>query len=136
MTKLTPRKTPCASCPYRKDVPSGVWEASEYEKLRGYDGRIDEQAMAGATGLFLCHQADGQLCAGWCGCHDMGDNLAVRLHFSQLDYSVFSYASPVPLFSSGNEAADHGEKDIEEQSGEARETVRKLIRIREIKGST
>lgn len=134
--KLTPRKTPCASCPYRKDVPSGVWEASEYEKLREYDGSIADQAAAGATGLFFCHQADGQLCAGWTGCHDMGENLAVRLHFSQLDYAVFEYESPVPLFGSGNEAADHGERDIEEQGEEARETVRKLIRVREIREDT
>lgn len=51
MTKLTPRKTPCASCPYRKDVPSGVWEASEYEKLRHGRGPGPERDVV-VEGLF------------------------------------------------------------------------------------
>jgi hypothetical protein len=34
----------------------------------------------------------------------------------------------VPLFASGNEAADHGQRDIEEPSYEARVTVDKLLR--------
>nr|WP_280343300.1 DUF6283 family protein [Nocardia neocaledoniensis] len=31
-----PAPRPCVSCPYRRDVPSGVWDFGEYEKLRGY----------------------------------------------------------------------------------------------------
>ena len=34
MNKQEVRSQPCSSCPYRKDVPSGVWAHHEYEKLR------------------------------------------------------------------------------------------------------
>ena len=54
----------CASCPYRKDVPSGIWEQSEYDKLPKYDGETWEQAGA----LFMCHLRDGCLCGGWLAC--------------------------------------------------------------------
>lgn len=27
------RTEPCETCPYRRDVPSGVWSADEYRKL-------------------------------------------------------------------------------------------------------
>jgi hypothetical protein len=33
-----PRKTPCSTCPYRRDAPSGLWAASEYDLLPGLDG--------------------------------------------------------------------------------------------------
>jgi hypothetical protein len=32
-----PAPKPCESCPYRKDVPSGVWSEGEYRKLPQYD---------------------------------------------------------------------------------------------------
>jgi hypothetical protein len=111
-----------------------VWAQSEYEKLRGYDGSIVEQAQAGAMGVFLCHQADGKLCSGWAGCHDMHDTLAARLHAGELDESVWEYESPVPLFGSGAEAADHGERDIPDPSVAARDKIRKLVKVREVRG--
>jgi hypothetical protein len=40
---LTCAARPCASCPYRKDVPSGIWAAHEYTKLLAYDGDILDQ---------------------------------------------------------------------------------------------
>jgi hypothetical protein len=128
--KLTVRPRPCATCPYRRDVPSGVWEAEEYEKLRGYDGQIIEQAAAGARGVFMCHQGDGKLCAGWCGCHDMYNTLAARTHAGSLDDSVWTYESPVPLFASGSEAADHGEAEIEEPGAKARDAMEKITKVR------
>ncbi|WP_336794377.1 DUF6283 family protein [Gordonia malaquae] len=51
----SPAPRPCESCPYRRDVPSGVWAESEYEKLRAYDAPTGEQPVR----LFLCHQYDG-----------------------------------------------------------------------------
>jgi len=127
----TVRPSPCSSCPYRRDVPSGIWEASEYEKLPQYDGETGEQAEAGATGLFFCHQAQDRLCAGWVGCHDMANNLAMRLHARRqdVDPAVYDYVSPVPLFSSGAEAAAHGMADIEEPGEAAREKVDLLLKI-------
>lgn len=125
------RKRPCPSCPYRRDVPSGLWDASEYDKLPAYDGEIADQAMAGATGLFDCHQRTGELCAGWAGCHDMYNNLAVRLHAADIDPSVYEYESPVPLFASGAEAAEHGKRDIDEPGEDAQELIGKLTRLRD-----
>ena len=72
---LAPAVRPCATCPYRLDAPSGLWHPSEYAKLSGYDQETPFQPFD----VFLCHQVRDALCAGWCGVHDMGENLAVRI---------------------------------------------------------
>ena len=128
---LVPRKRPCSSCPYRRDVPSGIWSADEYAKLVKFDGDVPEQAAAGAFGVFLCHQRDGSLCAGWVGCHDMANNLAVRMGHRDLDVdAVLSYVSPLPLFGSGREAAEHGMRDIASPGPAAQRKARQLLRLR------
>ena len=48
-----PAKSPCGSCPYRQDVPSGVWAASEYEKLPAYDA---PETFMQPPGLFIREQ--------------------------------------------------------------------------------
>lgn len=125
-----PARNPCGSCPYRRDVPSGVWDASEYEKLPRYDGETFEQP----PGLFLCHQQTGRVCAGWVGCHDMGQSLALRLGALHLDRqsleAIFEYESPVPLFASGAEAAEHGMRDVEAPGAGAIKAMDKLKRRR------
>ena len=126
MTELPkPSPAPCGSCPYRRDVPAGLWEAAEYEKLPAYDGETGDQLMKGAFGLFFCHQNDGHLCAGWVGCHDPVELLAMRLH--PVDPSCFGYESPVPLFGSGAEAAAHGLSGVDDLSPEACHAIAKLI---------
>lgn len=122
----TPRKTPCASCPYRKNVPSGVWDASEYAKLPGYDGQVHEQT---STAVFMCHQQDGCACSGWLGHRDPADLLAVRIGvaFGALDASCLDYNTDVPLFASGQEAADHGTTEIERPGADARAVIDKLV---------
>lgn len=127
---LAPARTPCSSCPYRRDVPSGIWEAHEYDKLPLYDGDVPDQLAASATGLFRCHQRDGHLCAGWVACHDMENNLAVRLSMRLVDPAVFDYASPVPVFASGAEAAEHGKRDPAAPGAEARRKIARLLRQR------
>jgi hypothetical protein len=127
---FTVRKAPCSSCPYRRDVPSGVWDASEYDKLPGYDGDIGEQIEAGATGLFFCHRTPGFMCAGWAGCHDTGNLIAYRLHWRLVDMdNLLDYVSPVPLFSSGTEAAAHGMRDVEDPGPEAQAKGEELMRV-------
>ena len=111
MEAVTCAKVPCRSCPYRADVPSGVWAAHEYDKLPGYDGTMPEQVEAGALGAFMCHQQDGQLCAGWVGCHGAYELIALRM-VADLDPTVWTYRSPVPLFASGAEAAAHGLPEV------------------------
>lgn len=119
-------KAPCGTCPYRRDVPSGVWDASEYAKLPRYDGETFEQFEKGGTGLFFCHQNDGKLCAGWVGCHDMRHAIAVRL--SPVAPETFTYRSPVPLFSSGAEAAAHGMAEVACPGEDANRAIAKLAK--------
>lgn len=124
-----PRPKPCASCPYRKNVPSGVWDETEYAKLPEYDKEMWEQP----PNAFGCHQADGSICAGWLGYHDPLDLLAVRLGISagRLDPSCAEYTTDVPLFASGAEAAEHGLRDIEYPSERAEDTIRKIVTKKE-----
>lgn len=126
---ITVRKAPCTSCPYRRDVPSGIWAASEYAKLPMFDGETGEQADAGAFSLFYCHRTPEFLCAGWVGCHDMTENLAMRLHGRDIDPAVFSYVSPVPLFSTGAEAAEHGLRDLDAPGPQAQAKSQELLRV-------
>lgn len=123
---LGPCKNPCGSCPYRKDVPSGVWDESEYDKLPSYDGATFTQSFA----LFLCHQQDGHLCAGWVGCHDMNETMAMRLaHHRMNDAEIdktFDYVCPVPLWESGQAARDHGMAELEHPTAKAIRVIDKL----------
>ena len=124
MSGAKARPRPCASCPYRQGVPSGVWDATEYVKLPEYDGDTSGQNVA----VFMCHQQDGAVCSGWLGHRDPYQLLAVRLGVmsGQLDPSCMDYSTDVPLFSSGAEAAAHGMKNIEHPDRAAEETIRKI----------
>lgn len=127
----TPRVTPCASCPYRKNVPSGVWDEEEYQKLPQYDGPISEQNMT----PFGCHQSDGHLCSGWVAhTGDPLDLLAVRLGIltGNIDPLTVDYTTKVPLFGSGAEAAEHGMKEITAPGPKATKVIEKLIAKREL----
>lgn len=123
-----PRKNPCASCPYRKNVPSGIWDASEYQKLPAYDGEIFEQS---ADAVFMCHQDDGCVCSGWLAhCEDPADMLAVRIGLMRgvLDPVCLDYTTDVPLFESGAAAATHGLEHINEPQAAAMEAAAKIVR--------
>lgn len=127
-----PAPRPCESCPYRQDVPSGVWHADEYDKLPAYDRDTPYQP----AGLFLCHQQDGRVCAGWVGCHG-ASLLALRLAvptgaMSDEDLkAALDYSSPVPLFATGEEAAAHGRAGIRRPGAGARRVIAKVSRRQE-----
>ncbi len=123
-------KAPCKSCPYRRDVPSGLWAKEEYEKLKVYDGDTGEQLEKKAFAVFDCHQRDGQMCAGWIATHDPKHLLALRLSKTRINPSVYDYSSPVPCFSSGEEAAKHGMRDIKRPRAAARNAINRLSRKR------
>jgi hypothetical protein len=124
--KLKAAAKPCGSCPYRRDVPSGIWSAAEYDKLLIYDEPILDQLLAKA-GAFMCHQKDGHLCAGWLACHR--DNLAaLRIGWEKYDPSTLTYTTDVEVFASGAEAREHGLRDIEEPGVKARKMMGGLIR--------
>ena len=121
-----PAARPCGSCPYRRDVPSGIWHVTEYAKLPRYDLPTAQQPFT----AFACHQQDGRLCAGWVGCHDTGQLMALRLPLEGLTFEeqceLHDYQTPVPLFSSGTEAAEHGLKNYEEPDEKAERMRRRL----------
>lgn len=127
MTKFQCVSRPCASCPYRKDVPSGVWAKEEYDKLRRFDTQPPGQVPA--TGVFLCHTDRERLCRGWLTVHS--DSVAVRilLRFRQITRRTVYAPVDVPLFSSGAEAADHGVRDITHPSVEAEVMMGKVERL-------
>ena len=131
-----PAPRPCQSCPYRRDVPSGVWAASEYAKLAAYD----RETAAQPAEMFLCHQdapntAQSRVCAGWVGCH--GEHLlALRLAGARADLTpevvraAMDYLSPVALFESGAAAARHGLQDLDTPSPRASAVITKIVRQR------
>lgn len=127
-----PARQPCGSCPYRRDVASGIWAASEYAKLTAYDADTPVQP----PNLFLCHQTapddhKARLCAGWVGCHGP-DLLALRLAAAtgQLTTTevraAFDYTTTVPLFESGTAAATHGTRDIPTPGPRAQQAITKI----------
>lgn len=126
---LPPAKRPCPSCPYRLDAPSGLWDVTEYEKLPEFDAETPFQPPS----VFMCHQNDGCLCAGWVGVHDMYESLGLRIAsgeeaISEEDLNtVLEYTTDVPLFASGREAAEHGLREIERPPDEA---VRVMVKLK------
>lgn len=128
MSASAPAHVPCASCPYRLDVPSGLWDRSEYEKLPAYD----RETHAQPTAPFFCHRRNGRLCSGWCGTHRMGESLGLRVGMSTgtIDSEAFEaaleYVSPVPLHESGLAAAEHGKAEIAVPGARARTMIKKL----------
>lgn len=123
-------KRPCGSCPYRKDVPSGIWAQEEYDKLPAYDGPTAMQDPH----AFMCHQRTGNLCAGWLACHGTyGPTalIAVRLlsFFGNVSDAVWDYVTDVPVFKSGAEAREHGMRDIDKPGMQARKLVTKLTPV-------
>ena len=125
MKPLTVLPEPCSSCPYRRDTPPGVWDRTEYEKLR----RFDEGAENPDFATFLCHHttADNEICCrGWLAVHR--ESVAVRLTMLKGATTPDQVYADVktPLYATGNEAADAGIAGIEEPSLEARKTIQKV----------
>ena len=136
-TRLRTPNTPCASCPYRTDVPSGVWHYDEYEKLRAYDedpGDPDK-AIAAIGHVFLCHQPveDAQaVCRGWAEVHY--DTPAVRMAMMTGAIDPETLREPpegVTFFPSGAAAADHGQEHIDAPDDGACAAIDKVERLRE-----
>ena len=122
MTEI--RKEPCSACPYRKDAPSGLWAWHEYEKLRQYDAETSYQPMAG----FGCHATPEFDCHGWAVVHSTRGRMYELLALRMWPPKNGIPEAAVPLFASGNEAADHGQEDIDEPSPEAIRKAAQLLK--------
>ena len=126
-TPLHVLPSPCTSCPYRRDTPSGVWHESEYEKLRSYD---TNEAFA----VFLCHHSTeagkNTVCRGWLSVHD--ESVAARLAVARGEITNEQRYAKVaePLYKSGNKAADAGMAGIKRPGRKARKVIERLKRTR------
>lgn len=130
---------PCVSCPYRKDVPSGVWSEDEYAKLTDYDpiwmtwpNGKSHLMPSSLIAVFHCHQENSTgiptVCRGWLSVHD--DCIAVRLALADGRLTEEQVDAPVAveLFATGEEAAEHGMADYYDPGPEARDMQTKLLR--------
>lgn len=110
------RPAPCKFCPYRKDVPSGVWHKSEYEKLPEYDRPTCEQPSA----LFMCHEKTGSICCGWSQCHRW-ELLSLRLASYKERFEIPTITTGI--FESGRKALEHGMRLIKRPNAKARKAM-------------
>jgi len=105
-----------------------VWAWDEYEKLRPYDEPTGSQRLE----PFACHATPEAYCHGWAMVHSRRGSdrelLALRIAGSLHGHDVsLPDHSPVELFTSGGEAADHGQAEVERPSPEAAWTVARLL---------
>lgn len=121
MTKI--RGEPCIACPYRRDVPSGLWHAEEYFKLVKYEGETWEQP----TGVFACHATPEFLCHGWAVVSGY-DSLGLRLDAMRHNEPIEIPESRIPLFGSHREAAEHGLRQINKLTPAAKRMIDRLVR--------
>jgi hypothetical protein len=124
------RTQPCETCPYRRDVPSGIWAAHEYAKLPHYDKPTSMQPPE----IFHCHTSPQFVCTGWAQCHIVNNPrghelIALRLAIAFGHELVIPYTD-IPFFKSGAEAAAHGMRDIEAPGLRARRAVQKVKAMR------
>lgn len=115
------RSRPCPTCPYRRDVPPGIWAAAEYDRLRAYDQPTGEQPVAG----FGCHTDPAVYCHGWAVVGSTRghafDLLALRINPVEIPPAA------VALFPSGAAAADHGLAGVDDPPAAARAAIARLI---------
>ena len=129
--KLAPRKTPCATCPYRKNVPQGIWDWSEYQKLRRYD----EDTATQPPNLFMCHQGEGDICMGWWSCGGQPfELLAVRLAVirGEIALEELENITTIPIHPTHSAAAGHGTEKYYDPPQEARDAIEKIVRKRNL----
>lgn len=130
-TPIPINRAPCVSCPYRKDVPSGIWSSEEYDKIVPYDNETWLQPQR----VFMCHQADGCLCRGWLDVHG-SELLGMRLACAkgEVDPGAVTKAlgegPAVPVFESAAAAAKHGRRAIKRPGRKARDMMNKIEKKR------
>lgn len=122
--KLKCNPNPCSTCPYRRDVPSGIWDREEYEKLPQWD---HEMAFAGT---FLCHTDPAAICRGWMEVHER--NMSVRLAMFRVEWTEANRKpTKIPLYRSGLAAMRAGLRALARPSGDAKKAITSILERRE-----
>lgn len=117
---------PCRECPFRRDVPPGIWRPSEYRKLPLYDDQKPELAV------FHCHQENATgvptVCRGWLAVFGY-DAIAVRVAVSRGQIPPEEVGRPcaVPLYASGAEACAAGLAGVPSPTAPARRAIERLV---------
>lgn len=75
MSYLIKGRSPCKSCPYRKDTPLQHWDKSEFETLLAKD----KEYMGAVYG---CHKKNGTVCKGWLMNQDERNLPCIQLRIS------------------------------------------------------
>ena len=126
MSELHLAPSPCNTCPYSTNTPSGIWGVTEYAKLPGYDQN------PGTLATFHCH-AEHQtnvptVCRGWLATH--ADGVAVRLAVAtgqltpaQVDEAADNTSN---LYPDGMSAFRAGVKAIRRPTPAARRAMERL----------
>lgn len=120
--------TPCSTCPYRRDTPTGIWHPGEYIKLAEYDDDPPRESVPLAT--FHCHQETitgrPTVCRGWLAVH--GDIPAVRIAVIRGEIPPEEVDRPVsvPLYGSGREACAAGLRGVSRPGKKARAAIVRL----------
>lgn len=134
MRRLVVAATACSTCPYRRDTPGGVWDRTEYEKLKLYDvGHETPLGNVPELHTFICHHSaprgPGQMvCRGWLSVHR--DHPAVRLAacLGKLDLDDIPTADESSVYyGSGTEAAEAGLREVAKPTRKAREAIVKIL---------
>lgn len=135
-TKTGCLPTPCTTCPYRVDVPSGIWAKEEYEKLVAYDRPTFEQP----PNLFMCHQSNNSLCTGWVQSHANREHAFDLLALRMIDrrkvdvdqVSKVAQSEPmVKLFLTGSGARRHGLKQLAKPGPKAKSAMKRITKKRQ-----
>lgn len=118
---------PCATCPFRKDTPPGIWSAEEYKRLSAWDGGGIEGMN---RSVFLCHSASTPerqfACRGWMEvCHQ---NIGVRLSMLRIKFNPSP--TKVPLYKSGMAARRAGLRGVKRPGAKALAAIKKLLGMR------
>ncbi len=120
------RKTPCASCPYRRDAPRGMWHPEEFTGVL-----VNDRNPVGA--VFGCHEfnkrpaEEHRPCAGWLLDQKRRNvpNLRLRLMLGNSDEAAqcFNEANEdgVDLFDSIKEMIDENMKYMKHGRTEVKE---------------
>jgi len=101
-----------------------VWAHHEYEKLRAYDEPTGDQPFA----VFACHATPEHLCHGWVAVHENRGNAHALLALRLFPTDVIPDKDDLRFYESGNEAADMGQAEIDNQSIVAQDAVNRLLR--------
>lgn len=129
MNRFTVPKEPCGSCPYRKDVPAGVWHPEEYTKLSGFTPK-DPRSVP-AMGTFLCHnheEKDRVLCRGWTFVERESPAVKLLVYLGRVEPDDVCQTPRTPLFETGQEAALHGLSGVKKPTKAARRLQDKITR--------